>query len=190
MLDPTRGPLSSPTRNSESWHCPSPDPSSSYQAGARVPEAGDVVFLPRAQPQVSANCLLLRPHREGPGGIWLSRATHSAFSRARQRFCVGGWTRQGLSLQLPRGQERLCAHGEPGPPLPLAPISLLISPLALVREPQGIQGRELAFLPKLVHPTLYLINGSWGRLPKGSPDGHGCWAVWSKGRNLPAWPGG
>lgn len=93
-------------------------------------------------------------------------------------------------FNFPEGKNASVHTVSLGPPLPLAPISLLISPLALVREPQGIQGRELAFLPKLVHPPLYLINGPWGMLPNGSPDRHGCWAVWSKAWNLPAWPGG
>lgn len=47
MLDPSRGSLTSPTRGSESWYCPSPDPNTSCHAGADTPgRVGRVGVLP------------------------------------------------------------------------------------------------------------------------------------------------
>lgn len=184
MLDHIRVPLTSATHGSESWHCPSPDSNTSCQAGASVPEREDRISLPRVQPKVSANCFLLRPCRKGLGGFWLGRTTHRAFPRTRQRFRVGRWTWQGVPLQLPPGQERLCAHGEPGALIASYPHFSSYLPSGLGEGPWGILGRELASLPKLVHLPLYSINGPWGRFPKGSPDGHGCWSMWRKAQSF------
>lgn len=118
------------------------------------------------------------------GKDWVDFGSAEPHTRTKQRFRVGRWTWQGVPLQLPPGQERLCAHGEPGALIASYPHFSSYLPSGLGEGPWGILGRELASLPKLVHLPLYSINGPWGRFPKGSPDGHGCWSMWRKAQSF------
>ena len=64
---------------------------------------------------------------------------------------------------------------DPSPdPLFSSPFPIFLSPLWPWRGASGNPG-ELAFLPELVNPLLYPINGPWGRLPEGGPNWRGCW---------------
>lgn len=70
---------------------------------------------------------------------------------------------------------------ELSPSLPPPPISLLVSPLALVRGLRESMG--VSPLPK--PSTLYYIPYmAWERLPKGSPDWRGYWGGVEKGLEL------